>query len=266
VAFSGSYALTCVFLKISLGLFFCRILIERWQRNIIYAALAVNTLYGITYFGIITFGCGDPSKFLIRYVSHRCTSIPEAYIPIAYVHTAMNATVDWGMALLPVVPIWKLHIPRMARFWAYVLLMLGAAGSVVSLVRFAYVGGLRPGKDFFKSTGRFMLYSTIEPGLGIAAVCFGTLRPLLRKIRDTTKTLSCLGKRNKYSPNDESNSPKFRLEMPRLVKEARSTTKDGFVAFDETETGCADEGGATIMKSYTIEEDVESGVMPLPLR
>jgi hypothetical protein len=178
----------------------------------------------------------------------------------------MNAAVDWLMALLPIFPIWNLQMPRMAKFWAYILLMLGATGSVVSLVRFAYVGGLQPGKDFFKLTGKFALYSTIEPGLGIAAVCFGTLRPLFKKVKDSAQTLTSSSKKSKDRSGNGSDAKRSEIEMARLAKKARRTTKDGFVTFDESEMGWSDENGVTRTKSCTVEEDVELGVMPLPLR
>jgi hypothetical protein len=261
VAFSGCYALTCVFLKISLGLFFLRIFIERWQRNIIYVVLTINTLYGITYFGILTFGCGDPSKFLIRYISNQCISIPKVYIPTSYVHTAMNAAVDWTMALLPIYPIWHLQMPRIAKFWAYILLMLGATGSIVSLIRFAYVKGLQPGQDFFQLTGKFALYSTIEPGLGVAAVCLGTLRPLFKKVIETTQSLSSSSKRSKDRSNDDSKAHNSEAEMAKLAKKARRTIKDGFVSFDESEMEWLDENKVTVTTSFTVKDDLESGVM-----
>lgn len=154
-------------------------------------------------------------------------------------------------------------MPRMARFWAYVLLMLGATGSIVSLVRFAYVKGLQPGQDFFRLTGKFALYSTIEPGLGIAAVCLGTLRPLFRKIIDTTQTLTSLSKRSKGRSDDGSGARGSEVQMAKLVKKSRRMTKDGFVTFDEHEMGWLDGNEATVTTSCAGNEDVESGVIPL---
>jgi hypothetical protein len=171
----------------------------------------------------------------------------------------MNATVDWIMALLPIYPIWNLQMPRIAKFWAYILLMLGATGSIVSLIRFAYVKGLQPGQDFFKLTGKFALYSTIEPGLGIAAVCLGTLRPLFRKVIDTTQSLASSSKKSKDRSNDDSKAYNSEVEMAR---KARRTTKDGFLTFDESDMGWLDENEVTVTKSFTVKEDLESGVMP----
>ena len=140
----------------------------------------------LSTFGIITFGCGDPKEFLIHTVENKCISVTGVVIPATYVHTALNAATDWIMALLPILTIWKLSMPRITKFWAYLLLGLGAAGSIVSLIRFGYVEGIRPGAHFFKQSAKFALYSIFEPGLGIAAVNFATLRPLFKTVLERT--------------------------------------------------------------------------------
>ncbi|KAI4725367.1 hypothetical protein E4T49_06884 [Aureobasidium sp. EXF-10728] len=227
IAFSGSYALDSVFLKISLGFFFLRIIIEPWQRAVIYICMAISTIYGFIYFGIVTFGCGDPEKFLIRTVQNKCISITDVIIPASYVHTALNATTDWIMALLPIVTIWKLNMPRITKFWAYLLLALGAAGSIVSLIRFGYVEGLKPGKHFIKQSAKFALYSTIEPGLGITAVNFATLRPLFKKCLEGAKSVS-QSQTSRSGKKTPSSVPDIQLKGLPL---SRSRPRDGFRAF-----------------------------------
>ncbi|KAH0359189.1 hypothetical protein KCU65_g10092, partial [Aureobasidium melanogenum] len=253
VVFSGIYGLTCVVLKISLGLFFLRIITEKWQRNIIYAGMTINTLYGITYFGICTFGCGDPSKYLLHLTLNKCISIKDVVIPASYVFTALNAVMDWTMALLPISTIWHLNMPKMTKFWAYLLMLLGAAGSIVSLIRFAFVKSLEPDVMFFKNTGKLAIYSHIEPGLGIVAVCFATLRPLFRQCIEGAKSVSGThksgrsGKRTSITETSEH-------QLTSLKKNRRS--RGGFVSFDESEglrSQWSNEHGIGVKTDFTVE-------------
>ncbi|MDV3182287.1 MAG: hypothetical protein Q8869_00190 [Candidatus Phytoplasma australasiaticum] len=253
VVFSGIYGLTCVLLKISLGLFFLRIITEKWQRNIIYAGMTINTLYGITYFGICTFGCGDPSKYLLHLTLNKCISIKDVVIPASYVFTALNAIMDWTMALLPISTIWHLNMPKMTKFWAYLLMLLGAAGSIVSLIRFAFVKSLEPDVMFFKNTGKLAIYSHIEPGLGIVAVCFATLRPLFRQCIEGAKSVSSThksgrsGKRTSITETSEH-------QLTSLKKNRRS--RGGFVSFDESEglqSQWSNEHGIGVKTDFTVE-------------
>ncbi|THX60529.1 hypothetical protein D6D06_01228 [Aureobasidium pullulans] len=251
IAFSGSYAITGVFLKISLGLFFLRIIVEPWQRMVIYICMAISTIYGFIYFGIVTFGCGDPQKFLLRTVEQKCLSIENVTIPASYVHTALNAATDWIMALLPIVTIWNLNMPRVTKFWAYLLLALGAAGSIVSLIRFGYVDGLRPGKHFFKQSAKFALYSTVEPGLGIAAVSFATLRPLFKKCLEGARSVSA-SQNSRGGRKTPSIVPDIQLKGLPL---SRSRPRDGFQAFEESE----DEDSQGWTEVSVVSQDLEKG-------
>lgn len=233
VVYSGIYALTCVLLKISLGLFFLRIITEKWQRHIIYAGITINTFYGITYFGLCTFGCGDPSNYLLRITLNQCISIKHVVIPASYVFTGLNAAMDWTMALLPISTIWHLNMPTLTKFYAYLLMLLGAAGSIVSLIRFAFVDSLEPDVMFFKNTGKLAIYSHIEPGLGIVAVCCATLRPLFRQCIEGAKSVSSTQKSHGPSGKRTSITENSDMQLRSLRKDRRA--KDGFVTFDESE-------------------------------
>jgi len=55
------------------------------------------------------------------------------------------------------------------------------SASVATVLRIAYVGGLSAGSDFLYTATDFALWSGFETGIGIAACCFITLRPLFRE-------------------------------------------------------------------------------------
>lgn len=189
IAFSGAYILTTVLLKISLALFFLRITMQPWQRYIIYAALTTYTIYGIAYFVLTVFTCGDPSKYLENEAKGKCISIKTVIIPASYTQTALNAFTDWLYALLPIYSLLTLHLPKTTKLWACVLLALGALGSIASLIRLRYVGDLLPTTDFFKNSVDATIWATIEPGLGITAASFATLRPMMQWLFDSARTL-----------------------------------------------------------------------------
>lgn len=94
-------------------------------------------------------------------------------------------------------------MPKITKMWAGVLLGLGALGSVASLVRIAFVHGLEPTSNFFKTTGHLEFWSVIEAGLGIAAVSLATLRPLFAR---------CLGSaRNTYGTPSRRTDVRMRV-------------------------------------------------------
>jgi hypothetical protein len=255
VAFAGIYALTCILLKISLGLFFLRIITDRWRRNVIYASVAINTVYGIIYFGLCTFGCGDPSRYLRHLSLQQCISIRDVVIPASYVFTGLNAALDWIMALLPISTIWNLKMPRTTKFWAYLLMFMGATGSIVSLIRLAFVKSLEPDVMFFRNTGRLAFYSHIERGLGIAAVCLATLRPLFKQCLVGAKSVSSTQK--SHGPSNQKTSVVGGSEVQLTGMKKNRRGRGGFVAFEDDSDGMepqwSNENGIGVKNEFTVE-------------
>ncbi|KAI4721925.1 hypothetical protein E4T48_01876 [Aureobasidium sp. EXF-10727] len=272
VVYSGIYALTCVLLKISLGLFFLRIITQKWQRNVIYAGITINTAFGLAYFGLCTFGCGDPSQYLLRTTLGQCISVKNVVIPASYIFTALNAVMDFTMALLPISTIWHLKMPRITKFWAHLLMLLGASGSVVSLIRFAFVESLEPGPQFFKDTGKLAFYSHIEPGVGIVAVCIATLRPLFRQCLESAKSASSTQRSRGPSGKGLSTTGVSAVQLTSMKTNRRP--RDGFDALeddsDAQQTHRSNERGIEVKTDFRIQShatkagshDVEKGLKP----
>ena len=41
--------MTMILFKIALAIFYFRIVVRQWHKNVVYVALAINTVYGIFY-------------------------------------------------------------------------------------------------------------------------------------------------------------------------------------------------------------------------
>lgn len=188
IAFTGCYVITTIFLKISLALFFLRIIIRPWERRVIIVSLVVYTVFSLAYFGVAVLGCGNPAHFIQSLAAGKCVSIQKLTIPMSYLQTSLNAVMDWIFVILPIRTLWGLKMPTSTKCWASGLIMLGALGSIASLIRLTTVKGLSPGREFFRDSAPTAIWATIEPGLGIAAASFATLRPMFRRCIESTRT------------------------------------------------------------------------------
>lgn len=193
---------------------------QRWQRGIIYAGLVAYTIYGIVYFALTVFGCGNPAAYLLHTAEGKCISVKTVIIPASYAQTALNGLTDWIYALLPIYSIVTLQLPRATKFWACVLLGLGALGSVASLVRLRYVPGLAPGENFFHNSTGATIWSTIEPGLGIAAASLATLRPLMQRLRDSARSLTGSQRAAGGNPSQLQSAPRADIRLRQLSRTA----------------------------------------------
>ncbi|KEQ70495.1 hypothetical protein M436DRAFT_9767, partial [Aureobasidium namibiae CBS 147.97] len=179
VIYNALYILTTILFKISLAIFFLRIVVVQWQRRLIYISTGIYTLYSIVFIFLVTFRCGNPPDLLMNAFKGKCIS-NEGIMPLVYISGVSNAACDVVFATLPVIILWNSHMPRQAKISAGFLLSMGCLGSIASIIRIAYLGGLSVGSGFFKHAIDAGLLSVVEPGLAITAASLSALRPLFK--------------------------------------------------------------------------------------
>lgn len=167
-----------VIFKISLGIFYLRILVSRWQRVTLYITVAVSTIYGIFFFFMILFQCGMPADYLLNAVTDSCVGGSGFYMIVAMVAGVVNTVSDFILALLPIALVYKAPMTLLAKSSACMLLLLGCAGSAVSIARLFYIGDLIRFENLFENGTNLLILSAMEAGLCIIAASLATLRPL----------------------------------------------------------------------------------------
>jgi hypothetical protein len=93
-----------IFLKLSLGLFFLRIMVENWQNRSIYVIIALNTVVGTAYFFFALFACGvplTPHNYWARRITGKCASF-SVILGNGYAYAGLNALTDIALAILPI--------------------------------------------------------------------------------------------------------------------------------------------------------------------
>jgi len=199
----GLYILTTVALKISLAIFFLRIVVRQWQRRVIWITTAIYTIYATAFAFVAVFQCGIPTNFLIKEAVGICIK-DDVLQPLNYIHASLNAVSDWTFAFLPVFLLWNSQMPRSAKISAGLLLSLGAVGSIISLVRIAYIPGLKTGPAFFTNAINIGVFSLIEPAIGLNAACLATLRPLFKNMVGKVRSNATNTTNSESSPSDNS--------------------------------------------------------------
>jgi hypothetical protein len=96
-------------LKLSLGFFFLRIMVAKWQRIAIYIILAVSTSISIAYFLFALFECGFPvesSVYWGRFILGQCVG-SEAILGMSYTHAVVTAGTDLALLALAILLLTK---------------------------------------------------------------------------------------------------------------------------------------------------------------
>ncbi|KAF2815709.1 uncharacterized protein BDZ99DRAFT_432408 [Mytilinidion resinicola] len=199
IAAQAIYIVTICFLKISLGIFFNRIVVKPWQKTLILVVVVVSTVQSVANFFFAIFRCGAPvGDYLTKQIAGQCASRRTNLI-LLYMHAAVTTITDWIFAGLPVAVVWDAKMDVRTKCSVGFILSLGAFGSICSIVRFFYIDGLTRTDDFFWNATNTAIWSTIEPGVGIIAGSLATMRPLFKSVftsvRDLTSSASQISKR-----------------------------------------------------------------------
>ncbi|KAF2155896.1 hypothetical protein K461DRAFT_318551 [Myriangium duriaei CBS 260.36] len=177
------YIVCSVALKISLMLFFLRIIILPWQRWTLYICTGAFALFGTGFFFETLFECGAPTKYLMHRLSNKCLPKDKIGIPLAYSHGVLNAVVDWIYTGIAIMVITSLQMSRKHKRLAVTLLVIGGLASVCSLVRIGWIHQLDTQFVKIFVTGFDIgTLSCLEIGLGIVATSLATLKPLFVRL------------------------------------------------------------------------------------
>ena len=117
-----------------------------------------------------------------------------------YAQSAISIVTDWVYGILPIFIVWHLKMSKQKRVGVALVLGLGAVASSATIVRVPYLVTLTRTEDFLFATVDVAIWSTVEPGIGITAVSFACLRPLLR---------TCLSRIGLSSRGDDEGSNSF---------------------------------------------------------
>lgn len=113
-------------LKISLGIFFARIVVKSWQLVLIYVTVAVTIISSMASFFYCLFRCGpNLNDYVFRQLANRCTAQALDRF-FAYQHASFTTLSDCIFAILPIFILWNTSLGRRSKISVGVILSLAA--------------------------------------------------------------------------------------------------------------------------------------------
>ncbi|CAA9960858.1 hypothetical protein PTMSG1_04242 [Pyrenophora teres f. maculata] len=190
------YIMSMMIIKISVCIFFARIIVRRAHFIIIYVTAGVSIVSSLTAFFHCIFRCGtDLSVYIIKQVTNNCAST-SLDLFMGYQQGAFSALTDIIFVILPVLILRNAQMDLRSKLSVGFILSLAALGFICSIIRFRYIDGLARTEDFFWNVVNVSIWSTIEAGACITAGCIATLRPLFKRALDRARGSSALSEAN----------------------------------------------------------------------
>ncbi|ESZ94059.1 hypothetical protein SBOR_5535 [Sclerotinia borealis F-4128] len=186
-----AYVLNMATIKVSIALFYLRIIVSPWQRLAVKSIMWIAISFGFGIFWCAAVQCW-PISFIWEqyattspvYLTERTGScVPkEIAVGASYVYSIISAGIDWALALLPIVMLWDVRIPTGVKVIVGGVVACGVLASTATLIRISTIAILGDMQDFLFRSVFLAIWSYIEPGIAIFASCLATLRPLLRRL------------------------------------------------------------------------------------
>lgn len=122
------YILTMIAFKLSLAIFFLRILITQWQRYLIIGAVTTSTIFGVAYLFFAVFQCGwytNVDVLILRMVAGKCA--PKSVgLGMNYTYATLGTISDWTCGLIPILILRGSNMPRKTKIIVCGLLAFAA--------------------------------------------------------------------------------------------------------------------------------------------
>lgn len=208
------YIPSTIFLKLSVGVFLHKLAIKDVHIWIIRFMTAASGLFGLAYLLLAIFQCHPINAWWIQ--KHAppaskdygtCFSNTTVVI-VTFISCSLNAVADCTFGLIPIFMVKDLQMPRHQKKLVACILGFANIACVATIVRTPFTIKFYKDNDFLYETRTFALLSTIEPGVGIAACCIATLRPLLQRMLGTT-TSGWFSTTREHGPSGQKGSYTF---------------------------------------------------------
>lgn len=116
-----------LFLKLSLGAFFLRVLVTPLQRNFVYVMMVISVIANIIEGVWVNFLCGVPDgHYYFHILRKECASV-ATQAGIAYSQAAVNTFTDIGLAFMPVWLLWRMQMKTSTKVSVGAILILATA-------------------------------------------------------------------------------------------------------------------------------------------
>jgi len=113
-------------LKISLGIFFARIIVRRWQLIIVYVTVGVNIFSSAASFFYVLLRCGpNINAYVYKQLANNCTSRPLDRF-FAYQQASTTALTDFVFIVLPFFILWNASMNTRSKLSVGLILSLAA--------------------------------------------------------------------------------------------------------------------------------------------
>ncbi|KAL3464473.1 hypothetical protein BJX64DRAFT_298296 [Aspergillus heterothallicus] len=181
------YATTVPMVKLSVLFLYRRIFRLTWT---LYFCAFLSVGYMVAVTAGISLACVPTSYFWTQWVDPLNGGHCRINLYMFYLWNGVaNLFTDVIILCLPMPIVWKLQMRRSQKWAISGIFLLGGFVCVATIVRIYTITKMKSSVDITWVIGDAMIWSNVEPCIGIVSACLPTLRPLLRHIPQLRRLL-----------------------------------------------------------------------------
>ncbi|KAL2795261.1 hypothetical protein BJX66DRAFT_337046 [Aspergillus keveii] len=196
------YATTVPMVKLSVLLLYHRIFRLTWT---LYFCAFLSIGYTISVSTAISLACVPTSYFWTQWVDPLSGGYCRINLYLFYLWNGVaNLFTDVIILCLPMPIVWRLQMPKSQKWAISGIFLLGGFVCVATIVRIYTITKMKSSVDITWVIGDAMIWSNVEPCIGIVSACLPTLRPLLRHIPPLRRLVGSTQRNRPSEPTNPS--------------------------------------------------------------
>ncbi|KAJ0415374.1 hypothetical protein BJY00DRAFT_266141 [Aspergillus carlsbadensis] len=199
--------------KISIGFFLLRFTAQKkWLKWFIIGSLIFLSLFTIASLGTLIFQCLPVRaawNMELRLAEGTNCFPVSTYLSIGRFNASINIITDFLYATLPVFMFYNVQVNRRTKASLMGILGLGYFACGAAIVKAVLQGRVFGQTELYREN-TYHIWNYVELAVGVLAACFPTIKPLVKSIIGSTRSLTSYGRSRKrtneayYGPNSHA--------------------------------------------------------------
>ncbi|KAG7285380.1 hypothetical protein NEMBOFW57_010007 [Staphylotrichum longicolle] len=189
--------------KISVGFFLLRIAPNKTYRRILQGVMVFTVAYTFVCFITLLLQCKNLAILWDATVQTTCWS-QSTLQGLSYASCVVNILTDIFFAVLPIPMLWNVQINARTRASLICIMGLGVFACAAGIVKAAFISNYGKTGDFLWDSANLTIWYSVECNVGIVAACLPCLKPLFKRILESSLGYGSSSKKDTYKLRSHS--------------------------------------------------------------
>ncbi|KAK0113334.1 hypothetical protein ONS95_013590 [Cadophora gregata] len=189
--------------KVSIALFLLRIASTKIWKRFLWALLGFMILYTSAAVMPLFFQCKNLAVLWDSSVVTTCWSAQTSR-GLGYMNVVLTIITDLTLALIPIPMLWNVQINSKVKISIIGIMSLGLFASAAAIVRATALSNYGKTGDFLRDSTDLTIWGATEVNVGIIAACLPCLKPVFKKILESSSWYTSNNRSTGYGAKQNS--------------------------------------------------------------